>query len=170
MEEVKNPLSEFSPQVRTAVDGLIHLGELSEEFEFCGHTFRLKTLRASEEIAASSAIQQYRNTIKEPDAWAAAQVAISLVEIDGQTDFCPAAGPDPVSFAVGRFNYLTKNWYWPTIHFLFQCYTSLLERQIEAVRSFQDLSARGRHSSSPSADSLTELGISLDSTSSEILS
>lgn len=158
MEEVTNPLAEFPPEVRIAVDGLIHLGELEEEVEFCGHTFSLRTLRAGEEIAASAVIQNLRGTIKEPDAWAAAQVASALTSIDGETDFCPQAGPDAVSNARGRYNYLVKNWYWPTIHFLFQFYGTLLDKQIEAVRQFQDLSARGPHTFSPSGDSFSEPG------------
>lgn len=158
MEEVTNPLAEFPPEVRVAVDGLIHLGQLDEDFEFCGHTFGLKTLKAGEEIAASAAVQHLRGTIKEPDAWAAAQVALALTHVDDDPDFCPPAGPDQVAYAKARYNYLVKSWYTPTILFLFQCYSTLLDKQVEAIRQLQDLSDRSPHISLPSGDSFSEPG------------
>lgn len=158
MEEIKNDLAEFPPQVRIDVEGLIHLGELSDHFEFCGHTFTLRTLRIHEDLAAAQAIQPYRDTLKEPDAWMTAQVGLALTEVDGDNEFCPPAGPDTAQFARARFNYVTKNWYWPTVNFLFNCYTTLLDRQLEAIRVMQDLSNRSHPISTPSVDSFSELG------------
>lgn len=156
MDEEKNDLAQFPPEVRVAVEGLIHLGELSEDFTFAGHTFTLRTLRAGEEIAAAQAIQTFRDTLKEPDAWMAAQVGLALVEIDGEGDFCPQAGPDLAQFARARFNYVTKNWYWPVIQYLFRCYSTLLEKQLDAIQVMQDLSPRSQPIFSPSADSSIE--------------
>lgn len=156
MDEAKNDLTQFPPEVKIAVEGLIHLGELSEDFSFAGHTFTLRTLRAGEEIAAAQAVQTYRETLKEPDAWMAAQVGLALVEIDGQSDFCPQAGPDLAQFAKARFNYITTNWYWPTIQYLFRCYSTLLEKQLDAIQVMQDLSPRSQPISSLSADSFSE--------------
>lgn len=155
-EEVQNEMAEFPPQTRLAVEGLLHLGELSEDFEFAAHTFTLRTLRAGEEIAAAQAIQAYRDSLKEPDAWMAAQVGLALVSIDGQDDFCPQAGPDLTQFAKARYNYVTKNWYWPTIYFLYQCYTTLLTKQAEVIQVMQDLSPRSRPTFSLLDDSSNE--------------
>lgn len=168
MEEVKDELAEFPPEVREDVNGLIYLGELTDSFEFCGHTFTLRTLRAGEEFAAAQAISEYRDTLKEPDAWVTAQIGLALVAIDGDDEFCPPAGPNPAAFAKARFNYVTKNWYWPTIHFLYQCYTVLLTRQLEAMRSMQDLSPRGQPIFSPSADFSNEPGTLSDEMLAEI--
>jgi hypothetical protein len=167
MSEDKS-FADFDNDVREAVEGLIHLGELSDDFEFCGHTFGLRTLRMNEEIAAAKVIEPFRNTIKEPEAWIAAQIGLSLIHIDGEVDFCPKAGPDQVSFARARFNYVTGNWYWPTIDFLYQGYSGLLLKQIEAMRAVQDLSPGTLLSSWPSADSFTAPATSNDEMISEI--
>jgi hypothetical protein len=149
---------EFPPEVQEAVDGLIHLGELSKDFEFCGHTFGLRTLRAQEEMAAAKAVEPFKDTLKEPQAFASSQVALALTHVDGNEAFCPQAGPNQTAFAVARFNYITQNWYWPTIEFLYTCYVDLLQVQIEAIRTTQDLSQRGRPMFSHSADSSSDLG------------
>lgn len=160
MSSVENPFDAFPSEVRRDVDGLIHLGELSEDIEFCGHTFGLRTLRVDEEIAAAKAVEQFRDTLKEPHAWAAVQVGLALTHLDGDSNFCPKIGVDKVSFARGRFQYVTSNWYWPTIDYLHGEYARLLERQLAAIRAVQDLSARSRPTFSPLPDSLNEPGIS----------
>lgn len=161
MEESQvNVFEEFDPQTRQAVEGLTFLGHLTKDVEFCGHTFTLRTLRAGEEIAAGQAIEETRGTVKEPEAWMGAQVALALITIDYDDEFCPPAGPDQVAFAKARYRWLTTNWYPPTIDFLYQEYLDLKREQIEAFRAAQDLSARSLPPSSPSVDSLTEPGIS----------
>lgn len=157
----------FDPRIQTAVDGLIYLGEVSQDFEFCGHTFGMRTLRPNEEIAASAVVHQFKGTLKEPEAWMAAQVGLALTHIDNDEAFCPQAGPDMTSFAKARFNYVTSNWYWPTIDFLFQGYGKLLDRQVKAIRAVQDLSQGSLHTSMPSASSFNLPGILSDETLSE---
>lgn len=158
--EEANPFEKFDPRVRLAVEGLIYLGSLTKEVEFCGHSFGLITIKPAWEFAGAKAIEDFRNTLKEPEAWISVQIGLALTHIDGEEDFCPQAGPDRVAHAKARMNYLTSNWYMPTIHYLFQEYTTLLEEQAEAIRAVQDLSKRGLLTSWPSADSLTEPGIS----------
>jgi hypothetical protein len=169
MSKVENPFDQFDQPTRDAIDGLIHLGELSTEVEFCGHTFGLRTLRADEEIAAAKIVDSFRGTLREPQAWAAAQVALALTHVDHAEDFCPAIGPDKVSFARARFQYITSNWYQPTIDFLFGEYAELLEKQVIAIRAVQDLSNRSRPTFSPLPDSLTGQGTSDEPTASETL-
>jgi hypothetical protein len=149
----ENPFDSMDQDIRSAVEGLIYLGELEEEVEFCGHTFGLKTLRAYEEMAAASVVEKFRNTLKEPEAWAAAQVGLALTHIDGETDFCPSIGPDSSAFAKARFNYISRKWYWPTIQFLYNEYTRIQGKQLGAIRAVQDLSNRSLPTSSSSADS-----------------
>lgn len=148
MEEVVNDLAEFPPEVRLNVEGLLYLGELTDSVTFCGHHFTLRTLRTHEELAAAHACQEYTSSIKAPDAWIAAQVGLALVAVDGDDAFCPPAGPSDAVFAKARFQYITENWYWPTIHYLYQFYVTLQEKQLAAYRAMQDLSPRSRPSSS----------------------
>lgn len=158
-QDQSTPLDEFPPQVRQDVEGLLFLGALSDEANFCGHSWGLRTLKAGEELAASKAIEPYMQTAKAADAWSAAQVGLALTHVDGEDDFCPPAGPNSIAFAKARFQYVTDNWYQPTIDYLFGVYARLLDRQLEAYRALQDLSARSLHTSSPSADFLNEQGI-----------
>lgn len=153
-EEVINPFEEFPPETRMDVEGLLHLGHLTADVEWCGHEFGLRTLKLGEELAASKSIEGFRNTLKEAEAWASAQIALALTYVDGDEDFCPPAGPSLDAHARARLNYLGKNWYWPTVEFLYTEYVRLQQRQLEALRALQDLSARNRLTFSPSADSL----------------
>lgn len=162
-----DPFDQFDQSIREDVDGLIHLGELSKDVEFCGHTFGLRTLRIDEEIAAAKAIDSFRETLKEPEAWQASQVGLALTHIDGDSDFCPPIGPDKTALARARFQYVTSKWYQPTIDYLFSEYVTLLEKQLTATRAVQDLSQRSQPTFSPSLDSLTESGIFNEPTISE---
>lgn len=158
---------EFEPDISAPVEGLIHLGNIEEDFEYAGHTFGLRTLTVAEEIAAAKVIEPFRNTLKEPEAWAAAQVGLALTHVDGDEDFCPQAGPNKTAFAQARLNYVSTNWYWPTIDALFRFYAELLQKQIEIVRQVQDLPGRGLLTSWPLADSLNEPGISSEEIATE---
>jgi hypothetical protein len=161
MESQVNPFEDFDPQVQQDVEGLIHLGALSNTVEFCGHEFTFRTLRIGEEIAAAAAIPEtVRGTLKEAHAYATATIGLSLEIVDGDDAFCPQAGPDEDAYAKARYNYVKKRWYWPTVDFLYSEYTKLLERQLDAIRAMQDLSQRGLRTFSPSADSLIARDIS----------
>jgi hypothetical protein len=157
---VTNPMAEFPQEVQDAVDGLLHLGFLENpDVQFSGHTFGLRTLRLEEEMAAAKVIEPFRNTLKEPEAWMAAQVGLALTHVDNDDSFCPPAGPDRVAHARSRFQYMGR-WYAPTIEFLFSEYAELLNQQSRAVAAMQGLSMRGRPTFSPLADSLSAPGTS----------
>lgn len=155
----------FEPHIYESVEGLIHLGAISDDFEFAGHTFGLRTLTVAEEIAAGVVVKPFKDTLREANAWAAAMVALALTHVDGDPDFCPQAGPDQTAYAKARLNYISSNWYWPTIAALFQHYGTLQARQLETIRAVQDLPQRGLPTSLPSVDALNDQGISSDATS-----
>lgn len=165
--EQVNPFDEFPPEIRKDVDGLIHLGSLQSQFEFCGHNFTIRTLRAAEEIAAGQAVQEYRGGLKEAEAYAAAQAGLALVFVDGDDSFCPQAGPDQQAFATARFNYITTKWYWPTIEFVYKKLLALNARQILAFQEIQNLSSRSPTTSTPLSDSLIQPEFSPPGTSTE---
>lgn len=153
--------TEFDPEVMAPIEGLIHLGDIrNDNIEFAGHTFGLRTLTAAEDIAAAAVIQPFRNTLKEPEAWASAQVGLALTHVDGDEDFCPNVGPNQQSFARARMNYITTNWHFIVIDHLFREYAKLLEQQAEKVRQVQDLSAGSLLTSWPSEDSFSAPGTS----------
>ena len=158
-EVSSDPFSEFGTEISQSVEGLIFLGRLTKDVEWCGHTFGLKTLTVNEEMAAAAAVQEFRSTLKEPEAWITSQIGLALTHVDGDESFCPPIGPDPISFAKARFKWVSENWYWPTVEMLFEEYSGLLEKQVKAIRAVQDLSSRSLPSLSPSEDSLNLPGI-----------
>jgi hypothetical protein len=146
-EENPDPFYGFEPQVRQDVIGLTHLGKLVDEFSFCGHHFTIKTLHGGEELAAARAAQAYRGTLKEPEAWVWAQVAMCLQSIDGDQNFCPPIGPDMDDFAQARFDYCLRErgWFYPLAQYIyFQRYVPLQQRMIAAFEALQGKSERNR--------------------------
>ena len=131
---------EFSEDVAESVDGLLWLGYLEDKIEFCGHEFVIRTLRLEEEMLAGLITKEYAESMSEAKAFVTAQVALSLVSVDGDESFCPAAGPSSKDYARARFNYVAKNWYEPTVAFIYTKYADLLERQAESLREMDFLS------------------------------
>jgi hypothetical protein len=163
--EQVDPFSLFSEQIRIPVRGLTFLGHIEKQVEFCGHTFTLRTLYPSEKAAVSLVVQPWRGSISEGEVWANAQVALGLMIVDGDDDFCKAAGPDLNDFARARLNYVQK-WYQPTLSFLYARYLELEQEALDGIRELQDLSERNRVPSQPLPDSLIvpdTLGASIDS-------
>lgn len=147
----------FPEQVREDVQGLLYLGYIEDTFEFCGHSFTLHTLNGEEELCVGPLCKEYSETLTQAKAWAWANIAVALGAVDHDPDFCPQIAPDPYLYAKAKFRYCLK-WYWPTAEFLYNQYLSLVERQVEAIKAFRDLSPRDLESFSPSPDSLTAPG------------
>lgn len=158
---------DFAGFAEEGVESFAHLGSISDEFSFAGHSYGLRTLLTSEEIAAAKAIESFRNTIKEPEAWASAQVALALTHIDGDEDFCPRVAKDQVAYARARFNFLTGDYHWIIIEEMYRDYTVLLQRQTEKVREAQDLSNGSLLTFWPSEDSFNPPGTLSDETNTE---
>jgi len=167
-EERIDPFSLFTDQIRIPVRGLVFLGHIEKEVEFCGHTFTLRTLYPSEKAAVSIVIQPWRGSISEGEVWANAQVGLALTSVDGDNEFCIKAGPDLNDFTKARLNYVAQKWYQPTLSFLYARYLELEQEALDGIRELQDLSERNRDPSHPSPGSLigpdisaalTDLGI-----------
>lgn len=149
------------------IEKFSQIGYISGDFSFAGHSYGLRTLTSAEDIAAAAAIQEFRETLKEPEAWCAAQVALALTYVDDDDDFCPQVGPNLQVFAKARFNWLTSHFHWVIIEEMFNDYASLLRKQLEKVRQVQDLSPGSLPISWPSADSFKTPGTSNDEISLE---
>lgn len=165
-ETQASSLSEFSEEVREDVDGLLWLGHIEHEFDYAGHSFALRTLKAEEELFAARLTRDYQETLGQGKAWAWAHVCQALTSVDGDEEFCPTIGPDRWERARGRFSYCTSRWYWLLGNALFQNYLELAQRQLEAMNALSDLSEGSQEKSQPSPDSLTDQG---DSEKLEIL-
>jgi len=151
MESFEN--DNFPDEVAEDVDGLLWLGFLEDSFEFCGHDFVIRTLRLEEEMVAGLAAKDFKETISQAKAWVAAQVGMALVSVDGDENFCPQAGPNKKDFARARFQYVSRNWYEPTINYIYVKYVELLDRQEAVLREMENLSKEGRISYMASPDS-----------------
>lgn len=149
-----DPFSLFSDQIRIPVRGLTFIGHIEQDIEFCGHTFTLRTLYPSEKAAISLVVQPWRGSIAEGEVWANAHVGLSLMTVDGDGDFCKAAGPYLNDFAKARLNYVQK-WYQPTLSFLYARYLELEQVALSGIRELQDFSERNRVPSQPLPDFLT---------------
>lgn len=159
-ESSNDPFGVFPDQVREDVHGLMYLGYLEDHFAFCGHDFSIRTLRGDEDLQVGVLAKEYADTTTHAKAQVWATIALAITHVDGDPDFCPPVGPDRNSFAKARFQYVTRSWYWPLAVFIFDRYTSLLERQATALRAIQDLSTGSLPTFTPFADSSTEKGSS----------
>lgn len=149
-------IESFPEEVREDVEGLIWLGHLETEIEYCQHTFVLRTLKADEELTASLLAKEYLETMGQAKAWAWANVSQAIVSVDGNADWCPPAGPSKKDYGRQKFNYCIQNWYWHIGDHLWQNYLMLVQRQLEAVDNLRNLSGRSLRPSTPFADSLTD--------------
>jgi hypothetical protein len=157
-EQEKGPF-DFPLEVQEDIDGLRYLGYLTSEVEFCGHAVTLKTLNADEEIAAALACKSAKGSAKEVEAFMKAMVGMALTNVDGEENFCPPTGPNLEEFAKARYRY-TGKWYQPTVDYFYVQYVKLVERQVDAIRAFQDFSVRNLGQHSPWPGSSTGQGIS----------
>lgn len=157
-QESGNPFSEFPEQVQNDINSLMWLGYLEDSFEFCGHSFTLATLRGDDELNSGLVVKEYAETFSQARAYAWAKIALALVAVDGDANFCPPIGPDKREFARTRFKWVTERWYWPVAEFLYSRYTALELRQIEAIEAVQGLSTGSPPPSTPSPDSLNDKG------------
>ena len=124
---------EFPESVSEDVDGLLWLGYLDYAFDYCGHEFVIRTLKTEEQLLCGLIVKEYNETLSQGKAWVAAQVAMALVSVDGEEEFCPKAGFNKRDNARARFNYVISNWYDPTIVEIYNQYLNLVERQALAL-------------------------------------
>lgn len=151
-EERIDPLALFPQEIRIPVSGLMHLGYLSETVTFCGHTFTLETIRPYVKYSIAQALEPYRNTLQEPEVYAALHVGMALTSVDGDINFCPPAGSNLREFVDARLRWITQEtgWFQPTINFLYGYYLSMENKVAEALLELQNLAEGSRDTSLPS--------------------
>jgi hypothetical protein len=169
-EEELDPLQAFPPEWQLTVTGLAFLGQLTDEFTFCGHRYTLKTLKPQEKISIGIVLQPTRNTLYEELAWQTAHVAVALTSIDGNTEFCPPSTKNLDDFVRGRIAFIADEktgWETPLVGYVWKRLQRLELLSAQAVARL-DLFLQGPPSSHW-PDSLTEPGLSSEPTSSDTL-
>lgn len=170
-DEGIDPLSLFPPEIQRPVEGLMYLGQLTEDVSFCGHTFGLRTLKPQHKFAISQVLQPYRNTVMEVDVFQTLHVGLALTHVDGDQNFCPPIGPSVEDLARARLDFIGNaehGWYEPTIEFLWTRFVLLEAISGKAIQDLHSLSERGQPITLPPwLDSLTAPGHSDDATSLE---
>jgi hypothetical protein len=126
------PADEFDARYKTDIDGLIWLGFLTDTFMVYGHTYTIKTLTRGERLAVTLAVKEYESTLGAVMALEAATVAACLLMIDG-TPIYPGADPNdpPLPRIIQSFN-LICSWHDPLIAKIYEKYSQLQLRQIQA--------------------------------------
>lgn len=165
-----DPFELFGPEIRNAVHGLAYLGYLTRQIEFCGHTYQLETLRPYVKFAIAQAMEPYRNTLQEPNAFAAMHLCMALTSVDGNDSFCPPVGDSLSEFINARFRWLTgeSGWWQPTIDYLFAEWVKLEQEASAAIVELHSLSQRSQDTLPPSPDSLNEPASSSEKTDGDI--
>jgi hypothetical protein len=161
-----DPFELFGPEIRENVQGLSYLGYLTRQIEFCGHTYQIETLRPYVKFAIGQAMEPYRNTLVEPNVFAAMHLGMALTSVDGKESFCPPEGDNLIEFVKGRFNWVTgkSGWWQPTIDYLFAEWVKLEQEAGAAIQELHSLSQRGRDTLQPSPDSSIEPASSSEET------
>lgn len=124
-DEDSEPLPEFDPRWREEFHGLLYLGRLTHDFEYLGHSFRIRTLSTADLLEVALVVKQYTETLGATRAFNAAIVAASLVSIDNHPLPVPiTTKPTDTEFR-NRFNWATQNLFPPVMDVLYQEYLVL---------------------------------------------
>lgn len=127
--------SPFPRESADEITGLLSLGYLSKNVSYAGHTFLMRTLRSGEEISVNQIVKEWDQTVGFAKAYAIAVVSASLELVDGMPMFS-ALGPDMKVPIQQKFE-TVRQWFWPTIEFLYEAYTELVKDQIQAFEALQ---------------------------------
>ena len=106
-------IEDFPDRVQENVEGLMFLGYLQKDFDFCGHHFVIRTLKGDEELLASLVCKEFVGTMGQERSWIWALVGMSLTSVAGDSNFFPPISKDKRAYARARFQYVTRKGYWP---------------------------------------------------------
>jgi hypothetical protein len=155
-----DPFDQLDRQTKSDIDQIVDQGCLSEGFTFGGHSFVIKTLNSAEANAAALAMQQYKSSVREVQAWMQATVGLCLVSLDGDAEF---------HIRVGDLNtHARKRFEWAgelddvIISFVYTRYNNLDQRRIAARQAVANLPIPGQSPSMPWPASSTGPGIFSD--------
>ncbi len=130
--DAEEPLPEFDARFRDEYEGLLYVGQLTRDFAFAGHRFRIRTMNMDEILEVGLISKEYAGTIADLKAYQTAMVAGCIVQLDGR----PLPQPitmDPADTPLrNRFDYILRNWFPVTIDAVYEQFL-LLEVQVGQV-------------------------------------
>lgn len=136
-DEEGNVLPSFDPRYAEPLKGLLFLGALSDEFEWVGHRFVIRTLRDGEKLAVAQVIKPYQDTMGIDRAYAVAMAAMAIVSVDGEELPIPIGETRRINeWAFQRFEYVQENWFSTTIDEVYNRYLTLemlVQRVVDAM-------------------------------------
>lgn len=155
-----DPIGLFPAEMQEGARQSTHLGYKVRRVEFCGNVFVLETIRPHMKYVIGQVLEPFRNTINEPDAWAALHVGVALTSYNGDTAFCPQTTDNPADFVRARLYWLTgpSGQWQPVIDYLFGQYIEMENEVAAEIVELHRLSERSRATSLPSLDSSTAPG------------
>lgn len=140
-DEEGNVLPSFDPRYQEPFKGLLFLGALTDEYEWLGHQFVVRTLRDGEKLAVAQVIKPFQDTMGIDRAYAVATVAMAVISVDGEELPIPIGETRRINeWAHQRFEYVRDNWFSPTID---MTYSKIVE--LEAL-SYRVVDALGKAS------------------------
>jgi hypothetical protein len=119
-DEEGNVLPTFDQKHAEPFKGLLYLGALTDEFEWVGHRFVVRTLRDGEKLAVAQVIKPYQETMGLDRAYADATVGMAVVSVDGEELPIPIGETRRINeWAHLRFEYVRDNWFSTTVDEVF---------------------------------------------------
>lgn len=128
-EELELP--RFDEKVKEPFMGLLFLGALTEEFTFCGHKFRIRTLTQDEVLAIGQILKRFNDSVSQMSAYATAMVAACLISVDHQPLPTAIQSEATEVTLTSRMDYVSQ-WYPTTINHVYSQYLEL-EAKVDAV-------------------------------------
>lgn len=136
----------FDLNVNDDFNSLTLLGALTDEFSWCGYTFKIKSLNLGEEIAVGKLIKLVENTVAQIKVIQTATAAACLVSINGKP-FMPNISNDIEQNVNLRYNRV-KSWNAPAVEEILERYNDLLERRDRVIEDTKKKFKTGTEDSS----------------------
>ena len=124
-QDQQQPLPEFDPRWRDEFRGLTFLGALSDEFEWLGHRFKIRTLTTGELAEVALIAKPYAESEAALKAWQPAPVAACVVTVDGQDLVVPLTSEVNDTHVRAKFRYVMDKWFPPVLDVIYTRYIGL---------------------------------------------
>lgn len=133
--ELESLAEEPSP-LSSDLTTLLELGKLEDTFDLGGRKIALRTLKVGEELEVGLLTKEFQGTSEQLRSEITAVVSASIISVDGMPLVTPL-GPGDVSLR-DKFNYVSKNYYWPVIRIIYQKYSELQDRVEEVLKELDE--------------------------------
>jgi len=131
-------IDSFDDRVGDDIEGLLYLGHIEQDFNYLGHSFVVRTLRAGERLAALALVKDYEDTLGLDLALQTVMVAASLELVDGRVLSAPLSPVDDKPLLrIKRNMEIIERWYEPVIAAIYDQCSALLLRQRSAIAELE---------------------------------